>query len=270
MTAERHLEDQAGGTYGSAEAAMGWRRSSAARAQLLAPLTERMLDLAQVGVGHRVLDVAAGTGEQTLAAARRVGPTGAVIATDIAAQMLALAAEAAAQAGLRNVETRVVDARDLDLEPESFDAAISRLALMLIPERARALEGIHRALKPGKKFAALVLATADESRLAPQAPFDDPGLFALGDPAVLAAAYWDAGFSQVAVEAAPLQRRLPSLAVAVQTVRDMLPEVDKLLTHATAAERAAAWAEIEGALRQFKSADEIVTPQTFLIGVGTK
>ena len=283
MTGERHLEDQAGGTYGSAEAAMGWRRSSAARAQLLAPLTERMLDLAQVGVGHRVLDVAAGTGEQTLAAARRVGPTGAVIATDIAAQMLALAAEAAAQAGLRNVETRVVDARDLDLEPESFDAAISRLALMLIPERARALEGIHRALKPGKKFAALVLATADESPLialpmaiaarragAPQAPFDDPGLFALGDPAVLAAAYRDAGFSQVAVEAAALQRRLPSLAVAVQTVRDMLPEVDQLLTHAADAERAAAWAEIEGALRQFKSADEIVTPQTFLIGVGTK
>jgi SAM-dependent methyltransferase len=195
MTAERHLEDQAGGTCGSAEAAMGWRRSSAARAQLLAPLTERMLDLAQVGVGHRVLDVAAGTGEQTLAAARRVGPTGAVVATDIAAQMLALAAEAAAEEGLRNVETCVVDARALDLEPESFDAAISRLALMLIPERARALEGIHRALKPGKKFAALVLATADESPLialpmaiaarhagAPQAPFDDPGLFALGDP----------------------------------------------------------------------------------------
>jgi SAM-dependent methyltransferase len=165
MPAERHLEDQAGGTYGSAEAAIGWRRSSAARAQLLAPLTERMLDLARVGVGHRVLDVAAGTGEQTLAAARRVGPTGSVLATDIAAQMLVLAAEAAAQEGLRNVETRVVDARDLDLEPESFHAAISRLALMLIPERARALEGIHRALKPGKKFAALVLATADESPL---------------------------------------------------------------------------------------------------------
>ena len=76
MTGERHLEDQAGGTYGSAEAAMGWRRSSATRAQLLAPLTERMLDLAQVGVGHRVLDVAAGTGEQTLAAARIGSPYG--------------------------------------------------------------------------------------------------------------------------------------------------------------------------------------------------
>jgi ubiquinone/menaquinone biosynthesis C-methylase UbiE len=283
MNGKRHIEDQAGGTYGSSEVAAAWRRSAAARAQLLAPLTERMLDMAQVDIGHRVLDVAAGTGEQTLAAARRVGPTGTVLATDIAAQMLALAAEAAAQAGIQNVETRIVDARELDLEPESFDAAISRLALMLIPERARALEGIHRALKLGKKFAALVLATADESPLialpmaiaarragAPQAPFGDPGMFALGDPAVLAAAYRDAGFSQVAIEAARLQRRFPSLAVVVQTVRDVLPEIPQLLTHATDAERAAAWAEIEGALRQFNNAGEFVVPQTYLIGVGTK
>jgi len=162
MTSERRSEDQAGGIYGSPEAAAGWQRSGVARAQFLAPLTERMLDLAGVGIGYRVLDVAAGTGEQTLAAARRVGPTGAVLATDIATAMLELAAEAAARAGFRNVETRVMDARDLDLEPESFDAAISRLALMLVPERARAMAGIHRALKAGKKFVALVLAAADD------------------------------------------------------------------------------------------------------------
>jgi ubiquinone/menaquinone biosynthesis C-methylase UbiE len=254
-----------------------------ARAHVLAPLTERMLDLAGVGVGHRLLDVAAGTGEQTLAAARRVGPTGAVLAIDIAAPMLALAAEAAAQAGLQNVETRVLDARDLDLEPESFDAAISRLGLMLLPERGRALAGIHRALKSGKKFVALVLATPDECPLialpvgiaarragTPQAPFGDPGLFALGDPAVLATAYRDAGFREVAVEAVPFQRRVPSLAVAVQTVRDLLPEISQLLMHATDAERAAAWAEIEAALRQFDGGDEFIAPQTYLIGVGTK
>src|SRR4029453_3639361 len=122
--------------------------------------------------------------------------------------------------------------------------------------------GIHRALKLGKKFAALVLATADESPLialpmaiaarhagAPQAPFDDPGLFALGGPAVLAAAYRDAGFSQVAVESALLQRRLPSLAVAVQTVRDLLPEISELLARAAVAAAVAALAEIGGGVR---------------------
>ena len=106
MISEQRTADQAGGTYGSSEAAAGWQRSGVARAQILAPLTDRMLDLAGVDIGHRVLDVAAGTGEQTLLAARRVGPTGAVVATDIAARMLALTEEAATRAGLRNVETQ--------------------------------------------------------------------------------------------------------------------------------------------------------------------
>src|SRR5215468_11090266 len=103
MISEHRIADQAGGTYGSSEAAAGWQRSGVARAQILAPLTERMLDLAEVGIGHRVLDVAAGTGEQTLLAAQRVGPTGAVLAIDIAARMLALAEEAVARVGLENV-----------------------------------------------------------------------------------------------------------------------------------------------------------------------
>jgi ubiquinone/menaquinone biosynthesis C-methylase UbiE len=95
-----------------------------------------MLDLAGIRSGHRVLDVAAGTGEQTLMAARRVGPHGFVLATDIADRMLAYLDEAARSEGLTNVQTRLMDARALQLEPESFHAAICRLALMLIPERA--------------------------------------------------------------------------------------------------------------------------------------
>ena len=283
MISEHRVADQAGGTYGSSEAAAGWQRSSVARTQILAPLTEQMLDLAGVDIGHRVLDVAAGTGEQTLLAAQRVGPSGAVLATDIAARMVALAEEAAARTGLGNVETRVLDARDLNLEPESFDAAIARLALMLVPERTRVMAGIRRALKPGKKFAALVIGTADECPLialpmriagrhagAPRAPFGDPGLFALGDPVALEAVYRDAGFRDVTVEAVPVQRRFPSLAVAMQNIRDLLPEIPQLLIQATETEREAAWAEIEDALRQYDNVDEIVAPQTYLIGVGTK
>jgi ubiquinone/menaquinone biosynthesis C-methylase UbiE len=116
-----------------------------------------MLDLAGIGSGHRVLDVAAGTGEQTLMAARRVGPHGFVLATDIADRMLAYLDEAARNEGLANVQTCVMDARLLTLESDSFDAAICRLALMLIPERDKALTGIQRALKSGRKFAAVVL-----------------------------------------------------------------------------------------------------------------
>src|SRR5262245_48368189 len=127
-----------GGIYGSAIAAEGWHRAAEGRGDLQ-PITERMLDLAGIGSGHHVLDVAAGTGEQTLMAARRVGPNGFVLATDIAERMLSYLDEAARKESVTNVQTRLMDARLLELEPESFDAAICRLALMLIPERNKAL-----------------------------------------------------------------------------------------------------------------------------------
>src|SRR5262245_43078498 len=127
-----------GGVYGSAVAGAGWPRGSDGRADP-GPITARRLARAGIRPGHRVLDVASGTGEQTLMAARRVGPDGFVLATDIAERMLAYLDEAARNEGLTNVQTRLVDARLLELERDSFDAAICRLALMLIPERHKAL-----------------------------------------------------------------------------------------------------------------------------------
>src|SRR5215471_1482116 len=217
-----------GGTYGSAVAADGWQRGATGRADLR-PITERMLDLAGIRSGHRVLDVAAGTGEQTLMAARRVGAQGFVLATDIADRMLAYLDEAARKEGLTNVQTRLMDARLLELEPESFDAAICRLALMLIPERDKTLAGIQHALKPGTRFACIVLSSADKlphisESLAiarrhaglPPAPFEDPGMFALGDPAVLRRTFEQAGFREVTVEIVASAQRFPSLAAAME------------------------------------------------------
>jgi len=281
--ADQDSQSHEGGTYGSSAAAEGWQRSAAARAEILGPITERMLDLAGIEAGSRVLDVAAGSGEQTLLAARRVGPGGYVLATDVAARMLAGAVEAARQAGLTNIETRVMDARSLDLDPESFDAAISRLALMLIPQRERALNRIRRALKPGKRFATIVVSTVEKSpRLAlplaiagrraglPSKPFEDPGMFALGEPGVLLAAYERAGFRDVVVEATTVERRFPTLALAVQHCRDVLPEVAQLMADLSVSEQDAAWAEVEGAFRQFQEPRGIVLPQEYLVGVGTK
>jgi ubiquinone/menaquinone biosynthesis C-methylase UbiE len=64
------------------------RRGAAQRDQFNAPANEMMLDLANLRAGNRVLDVAAGTGDQTLMAARRVGPTGYVLATDLSTTWL--------------------------------------------------------------------------------------------------------------------------------------------------------------------------------------
>src|SRR5262245_29216771 len=161
--AEQAREAQGGGTWGPRQAAAEWRRGAAARVRAFGPATDMMLDLVAAAAGSRVLDLGAGAGDSTLVAAQRVGPSGRVLATDISASMLAIAAESARHAGLDNVDTRVMDAQRLDLEADSFDAAISRNALMLIPDYQRALAEIRRVLKAGGRFSAVVFSMPERS-----------------------------------------------------------------------------------------------------------
>src|SRR3954453_8634334 len=84
------------------QAADAWHRWAPTLEAWLGPATELMLDMAAVTEGSRILDVAAGAGGQTLAAARRVGPRGRVLATDISPAILSYARSEAEQAGLDN------------------------------------------------------------------------------------------------------------------------------------------------------------------------
>jgi len=279
---EQAREVQGGGTWGSREAAAEWRRGAAARLQAFGPATEVMLDLARVAEGSRVLDVGAGAGDSTLVAARRVGSTGRVLATDVSASMLEVAAELARQAGLTNVDTRVVDAQRLDLAPDSFDAAVSRNCLMLIPDYRQALAGIRRVLKPGGRFAAIVFSAPDRcpylslphaivfrmSRFTSPAP-EEFGEFRLGAPGVLEGAFGTAGFREISVRAVPTRRRFPSLGEAMQYARGPLP-LRELMARLSRAEQQQAWAEIERALAQFVGPQGYDSPCELLIGVGTK
>jgi ubiquinone/menaquinone biosynthesis C-methylase UbiE len=275
--------DDGDGAYGSREAADGWRHGAATRAQSVGLATEAMLDMANIGLGSRILDVAAGTGEQTLLAARRVGPSGSVLATDIAAEMLKIAAEAAHQAGLRNVRTQVMDAQQLDVEPASFDAAISRLGLMFIPDLPAALAGIRRALKPGGKLAAIVMSSAEKSRYValpleiacrharrPASALDRIGLFSLGRPGAFEAALMKARFSNVTVHVVPTRRWYPSRAEALRDRKNSCPEAGELMAHLSDAERERAWSEIEQALGQFEGPNGVEVSGEVLVGAATK
>src|SRR5437762_2231725 len=85
-------------TWQREDAGAAWQRTQAQRAQFMGPATELMLDLVGLKAGDRVLDIAAGTGDQSIAAAQRVGPSGHVVATDLSSSMLAAAQKAAADA----------------------------------------------------------------------------------------------------------------------------------------------------------------------------
>lgn len=273
-------EGETGGTWGPRDIAEAWDRGAAARARAFGVATETMLELASVAHGTRVLDIAAGAGDQTLMAARRVGPTGYVLATDIAATMLELAAEAARRAGLTNVHTRVMDAQRLEVDAESFDAVISRFGLMLIPDPHKALTEIRRALRSGGKVAAIVFSTPEQcpylsiphsiarrvGHLAlPPEPF---GEFRLSAPGVLEDAYRRAGFHDVAVHHVPTRRTFESVAAAVEYAK-ALP-VRELMAQLSESQQRQAWAEIEVALQQFEGPNGYESPCVLLIAVGTK
>ena len=269
--------------FASAEYAEQWRRGKRLRGEASEAVTKIMLDLANLQVGDRVLELAAGMGDLAVMTSRRVGPNGFVLATDISTSMLNLAAETVREAGLTNVETRIIDAENLDVAPDSFNAALCRFALMLFPDRTKALAGVYRALKPAGRFAVSVWSTAEKnplhglplaivSRLAEiPAPLPgQPGMFALSGEGVLDKCLTMAGFRDVAVRAVPVQRYFPSTAEAVSAMKDSFPRLQTLLAKLSDSDRALAWSEIERQLRQFEGPNGFEALGEWLVGVGTK
>jgi SAM-dependent methyltransferase len=280
MAMDEPKPSEAGRAWGSGDAVSGWQKGAAVREQALAPVTELMFDLAGVSTGMRVLDLGAGTGDQTLSTARRVGTAGSVLATDISAPMLDLAREAASAAGLDNIETRVMDAQRLDLPAASFDAAIARFSLQFVPDVQRALVEVRRVLKPGGRFAAVVFSAVERNvfRAAPQAiasrlagrPFPEPGpgQWALNDPVTLGDAFRRAGYRDVDVRSVPFVYRFGSLAEALRNVRESQPPLVRILDQMSDVDRDAAWAEIERTFAALVGPDGFAGPSEALIAVG--
>ena len=269
--------------WGNKESADWWSAGEAARQQLYGAATETMLDLAGVQPGSRVLDVAAGTGESTLMAASRVVPTGHVVAADVSPSMLNVAAEAARKAGFNNIETRVMNAENLELDTNSFDAAICRIALMLFPNPPKALKEMHRVVKPGGKVAVVVYAALEKNpfweifhktarrlgNIPPPAP-GEPWMFALGEPGALEEVYRRCDFLNVSVHAAPITRRSQSAAAAVENMRKGAGDIREFMSRLNEADREQAWAEIEEKFRRFEGSNGFEIPGELIIGVGSK
>lgn len=266
------------------DASEAWHRWGPTLEDWLGQATERMLNAAGVVPGARVLDVAAGAGGQTLAAARLVGAGGSVVATDISPTILTYAARAAVEAGLTNVETIEADGEALySLPAGSFDAVICRLGLIYFPDQQRALAGIRRALRDGGRLAAIVFSTPqrneffsipvsivrDRAQLPPPEP-GQPGPFSLGGPGVLQAALSTAGLSDVTVDAVASPVRLPSAAECVRFERESFGALHQMLAGVAADERPAVWDQIEAALTRFETPGGFVGPCELLVGVGTK
>src|SRR5438093_7500299 len=99
--------------------ASGWKKWWPTQEQAAQPVSDRLVELAEIRPGYQVLDVGTGIGEPALTAAQHVGAAGHVVATDQAPQMLVIAQEHAVALGVQNVEFREMDAEALDFPDRS-------------------------------------------------------------------------------------------------------------------------------------------------------
>jgi len=263
--------------------AEGWHRRIKVISNWSSSATAQMLDLAGVSQGSRVLDIAAGDGDQSIRAAQRVGSEGYVLATDISSNLLAFAAESAKKAGLHNLETRVMDGENLELGDGSFDAVISRFGLMFLPNVNKGMSEIYRVLKPGGRAAAIVLTTPDKNlwlsipavvaRKHAQLPPPEaghPGPFSLGTIGVFKSAFQTAGFRDIEIFKVSNPLRLSSASECTRFVRDIAGAIHTILSPLDENQRRIAWAEIEQELQELEGPDGFESPSEVLIGAGSK
>lgn len=261
------------------QGADSWNQHAALIRTWLHDATAAMLDAAAIAPGARVLDIAAGAGDQTLDMARRVGPQGHVLATDISARMLTLAQENLRAASLANVETRLADAQALGLAGADFDAAVCRLGLMFCPAPCDALTAIRAALKPGGRLSAVVfsqpqsnpclaimMSTALKHAGLPARPPFEPGtLLSLGKPGLLARLLEDTGF--VDIEVWPVAA--PFFASSGQHYLDFVrasgSPIIEILARLPAPAQDAAWDDMAKQLHAFTTPTGWVGPNELLL-----
>jgi SAM-dependent methyltransferase len=198
----------------------------------------RILEAARVGSGHRVLDVACGTGILGRAAARLTGPDGSVAGVDPNAGMLRVAGRFAPE-----IEWRHGAAESLPFPDASFDAVVSQFGMMFFDDRALAIREMMRVLVAGGY---LVIAVWDalesspgyatevellERTVGPHAAEALRAPFVLGDRETLAMTLAEAGVSPFEIENHPGTARFPSIRAMVEAdLRGWLPVMGVILT----------------------------------------
>jgi SAM-dependent methyltransferase len=259
-------------------AAHGWHSWIGEINAWLSLATETMLDQAGVKAGSRVIDIAAGDGGQSVAAAVRVGPSGEVLATDIVPDFVELANGVAARMGLTQLSAEVMDAEALRLADARYDAAISRLGLMYLPDLQKSLGEIKRVLRPGGRLSAIVFTTAEKTpffsipvklirdrRGLPSPEPGQPGPFSLGAPGVFAGAFETAGYRNVREQVIEAPLRFDSVQACVRWRREASGTMQQMLGGLDDPAREEIWQEIEDALGQFETPQGFESPCELLI-----
>ena len=253
------------------ESASGWQQLWHRFEQAAQHVNERLVELAHIQPGHRVLDIATGLGQPAITAARRVGPTGHVVATDLSSEMLALARQNAATLGLQQIDFREMDAEAPDVLGQSFHAILCRWGLMFLPHVTTALTRLRRLLLPSGRCAAAVWGPPEHVPFSslparvirhvlqpPPPPAGTPDIFSLADIGVLEHTFRQAGFTQIHTERLTVTFIYTSVDDFIRERQAVSPNVRALLAKASAAERTTIQEAIGDAAGQYTNAAGVI------------
>ena len=187
-----------------------WEKWDSVIMDQLGPVGAAMIERLDIGEDHQHLDIASGTGEPGLTVAK-LAPRGHVVLTDLAAEMLDVAARRANAQGITNIETKVCSADDLPFDDATFDGVSVRFGYMFFPDMANATAEFARVLRPGGRLCSSVWvkpeenpwtsiamqAIATEAVVAPPDP-NGPNMFRCAAPGYVSSLYEGAGLRDVA------------------------------------------------------------------------
>jgi ubiquinone/menaquinone biosynthesis C-methylase UbiE len=228
-------------------------------------VSDRLIELANVESGDKVLDVATGIGEPAISAAKIVGKSGRVTATDISSEMLAIAEERAKSTGLHDViEFKQSDAESLELETNQvFNSIICRWGLMFLPNLDNALSNMLRLLVPGGKLAAAVWSEPSKvplismpiniARQELQAPLPGqgtPGPFSLADIDALKKSLEKAGFVEIKSETITVVFEFNSAEEYTEFNQDIAAPVRTILANETEERKQEIWNAVTDQAKQ--------------------
>jgi ubiquinone/menaquinone biosynthesis C-methylase UbiE len=253
------------------KASTAWKKYSDFIDENAKHISERLVELAGVTAGSRVLDVAAGYGEPSLTAARVAGPEGKVVASDISAGMLAYGRERAAAEGLDNIEFVQSDAISLDFPAGSFDAAVSRWGIIFDPDGEGAAARVRSFLEPGCRmaisswgppdrapFLGVPVQTVMQRLDIPPPPPGTPGPLSRPTPEAIGGLLEGGGFSDVEVEEAEVSFRFGSGEEFTTFVREIAPPITAMMADRPQEVQDETWAAITAAVAERANDDATV------------
>jgi ubiquinone/menaquinone biosynthesis C-methylase UbiE len=245
------------------KAASGWTKWLELIERGVHEVSERLVGMAGVEPGSRVLDVACGYGEPALTAARVAGSEGTVVATDISAEMISRARERAAEAGVENLEFEESPAESLDFPHESFDAAVSRWGIIFEPDAEAVAAKVRGFLKPDCRFAisswgepdqvpflAIPMRTVMQRTGTPPPPPGTPGPLSRPTPEAIGGLLEAGGFSDVEVDDISVTLELESPEDFTTFVREIAPPITAMLAPHPQDVQDETWAAITEAIRE--------------------